>query len=303
MWGPSGLPRSLTGHAQALPHRRTQPELPGAGAGGHRAVAPGRHLPGAASTSEHAPTPPSSSSTTARRSPTASMHYGHLFTGYIKDAVPRYRTMRGRPGRAPVRLGLATACRSRWRPRRPSASPAAWPSRSRCTASASFNDECCSIAGSAPPTSGPAASRRQARWGRHMAQRLQDHGPRVHGVGHVGVQDGCTTRACSTRASGCSPYCWECETPLSNFETRMDDAYRQRQDPALTVWFELDNGQRLLVWTTTPWTLPSNLALAVGPRRHLRRARTGRRTSTCSARPTAEKYRHASWRGGARSAP
>ena len=38
------------------------------------------------------------------------------------------------------------------------------------------------------------------------------------------------------------PYCWECETPLSNFETRLDDAYRQRQDPALTVWFELESG-------------------------------------------------------------
>jgi isoleucyl-tRNA synthetase len=65
------------------------------------------------------------------------------------------------------------------------------------------------------------------------------------------------------------PYCWECETPLSNFETRMDDAYRERQDPAVTVWFELTSGahagKRLLVWTTTPWTLPSNLAIAVGP--------------------------------------
>ena len=62
------------------------------------------------------------------------------------------------------------------------------------------------------------------------------------------------------------PYCWECETPLSNFETRLDDAYRDRQDPALTVWFELDGGERhRSAWTTTPWTLPSNLALAVGP--------------------------------------
>ena len=31
-------------------------------------------------------------------------------------------------------------------------------------------------------------------------------------------------------------YCWRCETPLSNTETRMDDVYRDRQDPALTVW-------------------------------------------------------------------
>ena len=60
-------------------------------------------------------------------------------------------------------------------------------------------------------------------------------------------------------------YCWRCETPLSNTETRMDDVYRDRQDPALTVWFTLETGERVLAWTTTPWTLPSNLALAVGP--------------------------------------
>ena len=72
------------------------------------------------------------------------------------------------------------------------------------------------------------------------------------------------------------PYCWECETPLSNSETRQDDAYRDRQDPAVTVAFRLDASDRpggspidrgvdVWVWTTTPWTLPSNLALAVGP--------------------------------------
>ena len=60
-------------------------------------------------------------------------------------------------------------------------------------------------------------------------------------------------------------YCWRCETPLSNTETRMDDVYKDRQDPALTVSFTLDSGEKILAWTTTPWTLPSNLALAVGP--------------------------------------
>ncbi len=60
-------------------------------------------------------------------------------------------------------------------------------------------------------------------------------------------------------------YCWRCETPLSNTETRMDDTYRDRQDPSVTVWFQLDSGEKIGVWTTTPWTLPSNLALAVGP--------------------------------------
>lgn len=70
------------------------------------------------------------------------------------------------------------------------------------------------------------------------------------------------------------PYSWACETPLSNFETRMDNAYRERADKAVTVAFKLKtkpdfaplgcDEYRILGWTTTPWTLPSNLALAVG---------------------------------------
>ena len=61
-------------------------------------------------------------------------------------------------------------------------------------------------------------------------------------------------------------YCWRCETPLSNHELRMDDdTYAERQDPSVTVRFKLETGEWLLAWTTTPWTLPSNLALAVGP--------------------------------------
>jgi isoleucyl-tRNA synthetase len=61
------------------------------------------------------------------------------------------------------------------------------------------------------------------------------------------------------------PYCWRCETPLSNHELRMDDdVYAERQDPSVTVRFKLETGEWLLAWTTTPWTLPSNLAAAVG---------------------------------------
>jgi isoleucyl-tRNA synthetase len=88
------------------------------------------------------------------------------------------------------------------------------------------------------------------------------------------------------------PYSWACQTPLSNFETRMDNAYRRKESKAVTVKFELEevpefllkhfdpspnqqagstlpqgegNNPRvfLLAWTTTPWTLPSNLALAI----------------------------------------
>ncbi len=68
------------------------------------------------------------------------------------------------------------------------------------------------------------------------------------------------------------PYSWACQTPLSNFETRMDNSYRQKASKAVTVKFELEKTPEfldaksvsLVAWTTTPWTLPSNLGLAVG---------------------------------------
>ncbi len=73
------------------------------------------------------------------------------------------------------------------------------------------------------------------------------------------------------------PYCPRCSTVLSNHELSMD-GYKNVQDPAITVKFkvsgtlkdskncyqELSENTFLLVWTTTPWTLPSNLGLAVG---------------------------------------
>ncbi|MGO1774187.1 MAG: isoleucine--tRNA ligase [Agrococcus casei] len=71
------------------------------------------------------------------------------------------------------------------------------------------------------------------------------------------------------------PYCWRDETPLSNHELRMDDdVYKDRQDQTLTVTFPLRgeradalalSGVAALAWTTTPWTLPTNLSIAVGP--------------------------------------
>jgi isoleucyl-tRNA synthetase len=71
------------------------------------------------------------------------------------------------------------------------------------------------------------------------------------------------------------PYCWRDETPLSNHELRMDDdVYTMRQDQSVTVTFPLVGeaaealglvGVEAVAWTTTPWTLPTNAALAVGP--------------------------------------
>ena len=80
------------------------------------------------------------------------------------------------------------------------------------------------------------------------------------------------------------PYSWAEHTPLSNQETRLDDSYKMRQDPTLTVTFPFTGAKAgsaaektladnpvladtaAIAWTTTPWTLPSNLGLAVNPK-------------------------------------
>lgn len=60
-----------------------------------------------------------------------------------------------------------------------------------------------------------------------------------------------------------SLYSTKLETPISNFEVAMDDTYEEVNDPAITVVFELEDGKKVLAWTTTPWTIPLNIALAV----------------------------------------
>lgn len=66
------------------------------------------------------------------------------------------------------------------------------------------------------------------------------------------------------RASQIMPYSTGCGTPLSNFEAS-DDVYRDVTDPAIYVKFKVTDNTYFVAFTTTPWTLPSNLALAVGP--------------------------------------
>lgn len=71
-------------------------------------------------------------------------------------------------------------------------------------------------------------------------------------------------------------YCSRCETPISNFEVAMDNSYREITEESVFVKFKLLPRQRIvdvltddktyvLAWTTTPWTLPGNTALNVGP--------------------------------------
>ena len=70
------------------------------------------------------------------------------------------------------------------------------------------------------------------------------------------------------------PYSTACNTPLSNFEAGLD--YRDVADPAVMVSFPIENdddGASLVAWTTTPWTLPANVALCVHPEIEYVRAR------------------------------
>jgi isoleucyl-tRNA synthetase len=66
-----------------------------------------------------------------------------------------------------------------------------------------------------------------------------------------------------------SLYSWKLSTPISNFEVAMDDTYQEVNDPAITVKFKLETNDHfpewtnILAWTTTPWTITANMALAV----------------------------------------
>ncbi|HWF57610.1 MAG TPA: isoleucine--tRNA ligase [Candidatus Dormibacteraeota bacterium] len=192
-------------------------------------------------------------------------HYGHLLTGFVKDAVPRYKTMRGY--RVSRRFGWD--CHGL---------PAEMEVERELGISGHvainafgidrFNEHC--------RTSVLKYTRewrsyvtRQARWVDFDNDYKTMDLSYMESVMWAFKQ--LWGRGLIYEGHRVLPYCWECETPLSNFETRLDDAYRPRQDPAVTVKFRLHPGPseavptHLLAWTTTPWTLPSNLAIAVNP--------------------------------------
>lgn len=70
------------------------------------------------------------------------------------------------------------------------------------------------------------------------------------------------------------PWCPRCQTPLSSHELAQPGAYQKTKDPSLYVKFKIKKDRRsktksrefLLIWTTTPWTLPANVAVAVNPK-------------------------------------
>ncbi|MBG7605887.1 MAG: isoleucine--tRNA ligase, partial [Actinobacteria bacterium] len=186
-------------------------------------------------------------------------HYGHLLTGYVKDAIPRYQTMLGH--RVERRFGWD--CHGL---------PAEVKAEQELGISGhpeiaefgidKFNDACRTSVLQYTDDWRDYVTR-QARWvdfDNDYKTLDLSYMESVMWAFKTLWDKGLVYEGFRVLA-----YCWRCETPLSNTETRMDDTYHDRQDPALTVGFELESGEKLLAWTTTPWTLPSNLALAVGP--------------------------------------
>jgi isoleucyl-tRNA synthetase len=187
-------------------------------------------------------------------------HYGHLLTGYVKDLIPRYQTMRGR--RVERRFGWDTH-----------GLPAELEAMRQLGIKTTdeivemgierFNAEC--------RTSVFAYTQewrdyvtRQARWVDF------DHDYKTLDIDYMEsvmwAFKQLHEKGLAYEGFRILPYCWNDETPLSNHELRMDDdVYQNRQDPAVTVGVRLETGELALIWTTTPWTLPSNLGIAVGP--------------------------------------
>jgi len=194
-------------------------------------------------------------------------HYGHLLTGYVKDVVPRYETMRGRhverrfgwdchglPAELEAERELGIKDKS----------------EIDAMGVEAFNDAC-RVSVLRYTDAWQEYVTRQARWVdfEHDYKTLDlDYMESVMWAFKTLWDKGLVYEGHRVLW-----YCFRCGTPLSASETRLDDVYRPRQDPAVTVAFKLTAddavpalaGATALAWTTTPWTLPSNLALAVHP--------------------------------------
>jgi isoleucyl-tRNA synthetase len=194
-------------------------------------------------------------------------HYGHLLTGYVKDIVPRYRTMRGYlvdrrfgwdthglPAELEVERQLGITDKS----------------QIDAMGIAEFN-EACRESVLRYTDEWREYVTRQARWVDFDNDYKTLDPSFMESV--IWAFKQLWAKGLAYEGYRVLPYCWRDETPLSNHELRMDDdIYQSRQDPAITVGFKIDGGEHdelvgayLLIWTTTPWTLPSNQAVAVNP--------------------------------------
>jgi isoleucyl-tRNA synthetase len=192
-------------------------------------------------------------------------HYGHLLTGFVKDVIPRFQTMRGN------RVERVFGWDTHGLPAEMEAEKQLGVSGRKAISEygvAKFNDFC-----------RKSVMEYSGEWERYVTRQARwvdfDDGYKTMDATYMESVIWAFKRLYDKgliyEENRVVPYSWAAETPLSNFELRMDDATRPRQDPALTVAFKLhprdsDPGpMSLLAWTTTPWTLPSNLGLAVGP--------------------------------------
>jgi isoleucyl-tRNA synthetase len=193
-------------------------------------------------------------------------HYGHLLTGYTKDMVPRFKTMQGY--RVERRFGWDTHGLPAEVEAERQLGISGRPEIERFGID-KFNDYCRTSVLKYTKDWEQYVTR-QARWvdfENDYKTLDTDYTESVIWAFSELYNKGLIYEGFKVLA-----YCWRCETPLSNHELRMDDeVYKNRQDQSLTVSFPVSAGQkfegaRLLAWTTTPWTLPTNFALAVGPK-------------------------------------
>ncbi len=187
-------------------------------------------------------------------------HYGHLLTGYVKDIVPRYETMRGK--RVERRFG--------WDTHGLPAELEAMRQLGMTTKQdildlgiGEFNETC---RGSVLTYTKEWEDyvTRQARWVDFDNDYKTMNSSFMESV--IWAFKQLYDKGLAYEGFRILPYCWNDQTPLSNHELRMDeDVYQNRQDPAITVGYLLETGEHALIWTTTPWTLPSNMGVAVHP--------------------------------------
>lgn len=186
-------------------------------------------------------------------------HYGHLLAGTIKDVVPRYKTMKGfcvprRFGWDCHGLPIENEIEK--------AKELSGASAIEMFGIAKFNEECRGIVlrytGEWKKTVD-----RMGRWvDFNDTYRTMDR-PFMESVWWVFKE--LWERELVYEGFKVMPFSMKLGTPISNFEANLN--YQDVDDPSLVVAFEVlgEKGTYFLAWTTTPWTLPSNLALMVGP--------------------------------------
>ena len=196
--------------------------------------------------------------------PTGSPHYGNLLAGVIKDIIPRYWTMRG--FRVERRFGWDT----HGLPIEMEVEKALGISGPRQISEygiGPFNEACRALV-QTNTENWETVTRRLGRWIDFRNDYKTMDLPFMETVWWVFKR--LWDSGWVYKAFKVLPYSWGATTPLSNFEVNLG-GYRDVDDPSVTIRLRLIDSagsvhadDYLLVWTTTPWTLPGNLAVAVG---------------------------------------